>query len=85
MPRGAQRRFYFGDDAKQLGAFDWYGKNSSGTHPVGEKKPNNWGVYDMVGNAAQWCRDWYDEGYYATSPMDDPNGPATGSERSARR
>jgi formylglycine-generating enzyme required for sulfatase activity len=55
----------------------WYADNSGGhTHPIGQKAPNELGLYDMSGNALEWCWDWYDREYYANSPADDPRGPA---------
>ena len=51
------------------------------TSPVGNFRPNAWGLYDMCGNAWQLCSDWYGGTYYAASPADDPPGPAAGSER----
>jgi formylglycine-generating enzyme required for sulfatase activity len=54
------------------------------TSPVGKFKPNAFGLYDMHGNAYQWCADWYNRDYYAASPNDDPKGPDTGSSRVSR-
>lgn len=57
---GTKGRFSFGDDANTLGDYAWYSRNSEvKTHAVGEKKPNEWGLYDMYGNVSQWCDDWY--------------------------
>jgi formylglycine-generating enzyme required for sulfatase activity len=49
--------------------------------PVGSYRPNAWGLYDMHGNAREWCFDWYDASYYAKSVVDDPSGPQEGKER----
>ncbi|KRB83865.1 formylglycine-generating enzyme family protein [Noviherbaspirillum sp. Root189] len=54
------------------------------TAPAGSFMPNAFGIYDMHGNAWEWTADWYDESYYAISPVDDPKGPPTGSVRVRR-
>jgi sulfatase modifying factor 1 len=63
----------------------WYGENSgSQAHPVGEKRANGFGLYDMLGNMGEWVNDWYDENYYHNSPSQDPSGPASGKYRVLR-
>ncbi len=82
---GSTTRYYFGDDDKQVGEYAWYNGNADKkSHPVGQKRANAWGLYDMHGNVWQWCQDSYDKYYYAKSPRDDPAGPATGSARVIR-
>jgi len=63
--------------ADNLDDICWYGDNSGGTtHPVGQKKPNRWGLFDMQGNVLQWCLDWY--GNYSLADITDPLGPTKG-------
>ncbi|MCP9767669.1 formylglycine-generating enzyme family protein [Lacihabitans sp. LS3-19] len=70
---GTQSAFYFGDNVDALGDFAWYYENSDGAYKkVGLKKPNAWGLYDMLGNVSEWTSDYYDENYYQKIQESDP-------------
>ncbi|MBW8039546.1 MAG: SUMF1/EgtB/PvdO family nonheme iron enzyme [Planctomycetes bacterium] len=82
---GSTTKYGFGNDARRLKTYTWFTGNSSGrTKPVGQKKPNLWGLYDMHGNVAEWCNDFYSGDYYKNSPQKNPKGPAKGEERILR-
>jgi len=79
---GTTTRYYWGNDTSEAGRYAWYAGNSGNTtHPVGQKEPNAWGLYDMAGNVWQWTADWYAKDYYGSYPERNPKGPSSGSAR----
>lgn len=85
---GSQTRFGFGDDDAALREHAWYAANSRDpeirtgtTHPVGQKKPNAWGLYDMHGNAQEWCTDWFGPDHRDKVGATDPTGPVLGGPK----
>jgi formylglycine-generating enzyme required for sulfatase activity len=85
---GTQTTYFFGDNDGPADLYAWYEKNSKSEyqkyepwepHPVGTKKPNAWGIYDLCGNVSEWCFDSYGE--YPAGPVTDPSGPGSGSSR----
>lgn len=78
---GSATAYYFGDDSTQLEKYAWYAKNSDDKfHKVGEKLPNAWGLYDMLGNVMEWTMDHYNEKRYLSIDALDPMEPANSAK-----
>jgi len=73
---GRSTKWFFGDDPSKIGDYAWYKDNGGAkSHPVGQKKPNPWGFYDIYGNVCERISDKYHKNYYSVSPAKDPTGP----------
>ncbi len=82
---GTTTTYFFGDTPLKLGEYAWFDKNSGGRpQPVGQKRSNPWGLYDICGNVWEWCNDFYKVDYYQEGPQQDPRGPKTGETKVVR-
>jgi formylglycine-generating enzyme required for sulfatase activity len=79
----AGKLYPWGDEPPQTRP-DYARRWLDGPEPVGTSPPNGYGLFDMCENVHEWCADWYDAGWYAVSPVDDPRGPASGKRRASR-
>ncbi len=85
LPTEAEWEYAAGGDPGDLGGSAWYDQNSGNLiHSVGQKRPNRFGLHDMLGNVWEWCWDVLGDGYYKLSPTEDPRGPSGFSPRVMR-
>lgn len=79
---GSTTPFANGNSLDDMGWYGKYGQLGNQTHPVAEKKANNWGLFDMHGNVQEWCEDWHDD--YGKAHLTDPSGPSRAMHRVQR-
>ena len=78
---GKDTKWFFGNDPSRIGNYAWFKDNADAkSHPVGQKKPNPWGLYDISGNVCERISDKYSRSYYSISPKVDPTGPSQGTK-----
>jgi formylglycine-generating enzyme required for sulfatase activity len=78
---GRDTKWFFGNDPSRIGDYAWFKDNADArSHPVGQKKPNPWGLYDIYGNVCERISDKYSRSYYSISPKLDPTGPSQGTK-----
>jgi formylglycine-generating enzyme required for sulfatase activity len=83
--RGGTAGERFFDDVAEMGEYAWFRGNAAHTtHPAGRKKPSPFGLFDIYGNVWEWTEDWFNGGYYYSSPNDDPPGPRSGLDKVLR-
>lgn len=77
---GSNTTYFWGNAESKMDDYVWYNNNSDGKpHPVGQKKPNAWGLYDILGNINEYVQDKFTENYYCFSPKIDPKGADSGT------
>ena len=82
---GAATAYSFGDSDSKLQQHAWFKVNARGKpKPVGQRRPNAWGLHDVHGNVWEWCNDFYKVDYYLEGPKKDPKGPESGKNKILR-
>ena len=82
---GTTTLWSFGDNPAQIGEYAVTAPAGASTQPVGSRKPNPLGLFDMYGNAEEWCLDWHTQDFYATCPTDDPVNLKTPTDANSGR